>query len=137
MISRAGGPTKIGFTIGKVGFTITPHDHAGSHDGGDLLSQLATDFGAIVCGDCHLCAGSDDRSTIRPQCWQSASPGNRVLFADGWHDRHARGPTRNNSALDNEIQRADSSTITLRHAGASQRITYQGPVDARGWRVTY
>jgi catechol 2,3-dioxygenase-like lactoylglutathione lyase family enzyme len=44
--SRAGGPAKIGFTIGKVGFIIIPHDHAGSHDGGDLLSQLATDFGA-------------------------------------------------------------------------------------------
>jgi hypothetical protein len=44
--SRAGEPAKIGFTIGKVGFTILSHDHARSHDGGNILAQLATDFGA-------------------------------------------------------------------------------------------
>jgi len=80
--SRAGGPAKIGFTISKVGFTIMPHDHAGSAWWRRPTFTVGHGLRRLVCGDCHLCAGSDDRSTVRPQCWQSASPGNRVLFAD-------------------------------------------------------
>jgi catechol 2,3-dioxygenase-like lactoylglutathione lyase family enzyme len=41
-----GGPTRIGFTIGRAGFTLTSQDRAGSHDGGPVLSRFAADFGA-------------------------------------------------------------------------------------------
>ncbi len=41
-----GGPARIGFTIGKAGFAITPSDDAGAGDSRPTLSLLAADFGA-------------------------------------------------------------------------------------------
>jgi hypothetical protein len=42
----AGGPTRIGFTIGKAGFAINPQDDAGAGGSRPTLSLLAADFDA-------------------------------------------------------------------------------------------
>ncbi|HTW72251.1 MAG TPA: VOC family protein [Acetobacteraceae bacterium] len=43
---RTGDPSRIGFTIGKTGFTITSPDNARSGDGRPIASLLAADLGA-------------------------------------------------------------------------------------------
>ncbi len=42
---HAGRPSRIGFSIGRTGFTITSQDHAESGDGRPTLSLLAADLG--------------------------------------------------------------------------------------------
>ena len=43
---HAGDPSRIGFTIGKTGFTITSQNYARFGDGQPTLSLLAADLGA-------------------------------------------------------------------------------------------
>ncbi len=44
--SGAGGPMRIGFTIGKAGFVITPQGPSAADDSRPTLALLATEFGA-------------------------------------------------------------------------------------------
>jgi uncharacterized glyoxalase superfamily protein PhnB len=46
IVSGAGGPTRIGFTIGKAGFAITSHGPSAADDSRPTLALLATEFGA-------------------------------------------------------------------------------------------